>query len=231
MAILSSIHQPNRHLLQMFDKLYILAKGGHCLYFGIPGHLKNYLNECQINCNQNENPVEILLKVSSINSRDKRMNQLIDKNLEISRLTNQQNLRGNTSFMTTNSKSFRIKDIYYLLMRRFQINFIIQWKTLLIETVFHLIFVVILTQAIDENHWKFDGCFQTSTNNLSHNNDIYYNQGESCLEKETRKIVIEQNIYLLYITSFIFMLTTISITTKNLISEMQSFTVELTNRK
>ena len=226
MSVLTSIHQPNSDLLQIFDKLYVLSKDGNCLYFGKPNHLSTHLNECQIFCSQNEKPIETLLKLSAMGSRDKLNKQLIDKNFNSYQISNDKQIGGNTSQTQTNSKSFQIKDIYYLLMRRIQINFIIQWKTLIIETVFHLLFVIIIRNAINENHFKIDGCFSSNSLNSSYNKQV-----KSCLEKEEEKTVIEQNIYLLYITSFVFMLTTISITTKNLISEIESFSVELKNRK
>ncbi|CAG2119793.1 unnamed protein product, partial [Medioppia subpectinata] len=36
MAIVTSIHQPNSLLLSMFDQLYVLSKGGHCVFAGRP---------------------------------------------------------------------------------------------------------------------------------------------------------------------------------------------------
>jgi len=47
-SIVTTIHQPNSDILQMFDKLYVLAKGGVCVYSGTPQHLDRYLMDCNI---------------------------------------------------------------------------------------------------------------------------------------------------------------------------------------
>ncbi|OTF83402.1 hypothetical protein BLA29_013657, partial [Euroglyphus maynei] len=45
LTILASIHSPNSEILEMFDKLYILAKGGVCIYSGLPTLLRQNLHE------------------------------------------------------------------------------------------------------------------------------------------------------------------------------------------
>ena len=49
-AIITSIHQPNNDIMLMFDQIYVMAKGGICVFAGRPLHLRNHLNECQIMC-------------------------------------------------------------------------------------------------------------------------------------------------------------------------------------
>jgi hypothetical protein len=51
----------------MFDQLYVLAKGGHCVFSGRPNQLRSHLQECAINCSDDVLPIEVLLKVSSKN--------------------------------------------------------------------------------------------------------------------------------------------------------------------
>ncbi|XP_054160033.1 ATP-binding cassette sub-family G member 1-like [Oppia nitens] len=65
MAIVTSIHQPNSLLLDMFDQLYVLAKGGQCVYTGPPNQLRQHLLDCNIICPQEVLPIELLLKISS----------------------------------------------------------------------------------------------------------------------------------------------------------------------
>ncbi|CAG2180262.1 unnamed protein product, partial [Oppiella nova] len=50
MAIVTSIHQPNSLLLSMFDELYVLSKGGHCVFTGSPNLLRGHLLRCGITC-------------------------------------------------------------------------------------------------------------------------------------------------------------------------------------
>jgi len=65
MAIVTSIHQPNSLVLTMYDQLYVMAKGGRCVFSGRPNQLKSHLLECGINCPDDVLPIEVLLKVSS----------------------------------------------------------------------------------------------------------------------------------------------------------------------
>ena len=64
LAIVTSIHQPNSDVLMMFDKLYVLAKGG-CVFDGQTNQLKSHLQKCQVNCQQDQVPTEQLIKVAS----------------------------------------------------------------------------------------------------------------------------------------------------------------------
>ena len=65
MAIITSIHQPNSLILNMFDQLYLLSMGGHCVFFGQPNNLKQYLTDNGIECPEEVHPIELMLKISS----------------------------------------------------------------------------------------------------------------------------------------------------------------------
>ena len=65
LAIFTSIHQPNSDLLMMFDKFYVLAKGGRCVFDGESIKLKNHLEQCQVECLDWQVPIEQLIKVAS----------------------------------------------------------------------------------------------------------------------------------------------------------------------
>lgn len=71
LAIVTSIHQPNLDILLMFDQLYVLAKGGRCVFNGLPNLLRDHLNKCGIECSDAQIPIEILLKVSSVKHKTK----------------------------------------------------------------------------------------------------------------------------------------------------------------
>ncbi|XP_054152529.1 uncharacterized protein LOC128951304 [Oppia nitens] len=64
-TIIVSIHQPNIELFNIFDNIYVLAKGGHAIYEESPGHLKQTVIETNIDFNDNEVPIEVLLKIAS----------------------------------------------------------------------------------------------------------------------------------------------------------------------
>jgi len=73
MAILATIHQPSAVLLQKFDRLLFLAKGGRSVYFGDIGpHSKHVIGYFESKgarkCHAAENPAEYLLEVLTLPS-------------------------------------------------------------------------------------------------------------------------------------------------------------------
>ena len=64
-SVVTSIHQPNNEIIMKFDKLYVLAKGGVCIYDGPPRGLALHLSQVGITLNTDQVPIEVLIKVSS----------------------------------------------------------------------------------------------------------------------------------------------------------------------
>ena len=48
----------------MFDKLYVLSHG-QCVFDGQPNQLKCHLQQCQVECQEWQVPIEQLIKVAS----------------------------------------------------------------------------------------------------------------------------------------------------------------------
>ncbi|XP_054152480.1 uncharacterized protein LOC128951255 [Oppia nitens] len=137
MSILTSIHQPNTDIFDMFDSIHVLSKG-FVIFTGKPQELKDFMSESNITCDTNESPIEVLLKVSANdNNNDSRIKHMIDK----------------TSELNTHRFMAETNNIYYLIARRIRIQYIIQWKTLLAETVFHIMFATIVMFAINDDNW------------------------------------------------------------------------------
>lgn len=82
LSIITSIHQPNLEILMMYDMLYVLAKGGLTVFSGRPQRLRRHLNECQIMLNDNQIPIEVLLKIGANGHNDPKVLQLSEKTNE-----------------------------------------------------------------------------------------------------------------------------------------------------
>ncbi|KAK8085188.1 ABC multidrug transporter [Apiospora hydei] len=72
-AVLCTIHQPSSQLFRMFDRVLLLNKNGHCIYFGDIGHdgskLISYFEENgAAKCDPEANPAEWMLEVSDANN-------------------------------------------------------------------------------------------------------------------------------------------------------------------
>lgn len=77
LAIVTSIHTPNSDVFMLFDQVYVLAKGGKCVYMGSPNLLRQHLFECGIPCLEWQVPIEVLLKVASKSKKDV-LNELVN---------------------------------------------------------------------------------------------------------------------------------------------------------
>ena len=138
MTSIVSIHQPNNDLFQMFDKIYVLAKGGVCFYSGLPQNLRQHLTECDIECNENQVPIELLLKISSEDENNENYQRLKTKTYELNKCMIEYNLNENMksiSKMINISKRFKFKDFYILLKRTIYYNYRCQWKLHLISLI------------------------------------------------------------------------------------------------
>ena len=79
LSIIIAIHQPTYETLMNFDSLYVLAKGGVCMYSGQPQHLRQHMNDCHIIIRNNQIPIEILLKVGANGHTDQTVVELSEK--------------------------------------------------------------------------------------------------------------------------------------------------------
>ena len=103
----------------MFDKLYVLAKGGVCVYSGIPQQLPNHLRECNIICTENQVPIETLITIGAKGRDDPRIVLLENKTKESFNedfLVNRIN-QTKVKRIEKHSKRFNWRDIYILLNR------------------------------------------------------------------------------------------------------------------
>ena len=72
-SVIVSIHQPNVEVLDIFDNLYVLSKGGVNVYSGPPHSLRQHLIDCHIDCKVDEIAIEKILKVCANNCEHSRL--------------------------------------------------------------------------------------------------------------------------------------------------------------
>lgn len=65
MAIAASIHQPTARILQNFDRLYVLAVNGQCIYDGPTDRLVSYLSKFNLTCPTYHNPADFVVEIAS----------------------------------------------------------------------------------------------------------------------------------------------------------------------
>jgi len=158
----------------MFDKLYILAKGGICVFSGHPQDLKSHLSECQIICSGIQVPIEVILKVSSKGINDQQVLRLADKTSQnksqiLLRIKVEAELYPDG--IELKSESFKLIDTWNLLIRCMNYSYISQWKPLLIQFLCYLIFGFNLTLLYNSDIGKPNGCFTLNSNSSSKTTD------------------------------------------------------------
>jgi len=149
----------------MFDNIYVLAKGGICVYSGRPQNLKTHLNECDVECNQFQFPIEIVLKVCSEGTNNKNVKQLSRKTSEMlesmkERCNNELNL--SSDGITLISKRFIVIDLWTLLLRTMTFTYISQWKASLTQIIIFIALGVTFRLTYNSNIAKPDGCLDFS---------------------------------------------------------------------
>ena len=159
-SIISTIHQPNSDILQMVDKLYVLAKGGVCVYSGTPEYLPIHLRECDIICNAYQVPIEHLVTIASKGIEDKPVYRLREKtDRDFSEIN--ENIINETKLKRINAKNknFSLKDINILLKRALTQIYFYEWKSYLMKLLLIIAIVFMISIAFDKYVGKEDDCF------------------------------------------------------------------------
>ncbi len=207
----------------MFDKLYVLAKGGICVFSGPPKNLGSHLSECGIFCNEFQFPIEILLKIAIYGKNDNQVIELADKSLEekviiLNRCKNETHLFPNgIPFI---SKNFKFKDFWNLLLRTMTNTYISQWKTLITQLLFYIVFALITTKLFNSEMGKPDGCFS-----------FLFNPNTSCYKQLDDDSLLEQNTKFYLFTSIIVMLIQLEVSTLTFPIDLKIFLNEHRNSK
>ena len=191
-SILTSIHQPNNEIVLMFDKIYVLAKGGQCLFSGAPNMIRFHMFDNNIIIEDNDVPIEQLLKIASIESQ-KYFNEMIERTKNKLKYETQ-NISKNEMKLTfglqPRNKPFSPSDIWYLMLRTMNVQYIRQWKTLLSQFLFYILFPICVFNMFDDNISKPSGCFNPHT--LSN---------DSCVKDlENNKLLVQNHNFLFFMT-------------------------------
>jgi hypothetical protein len=207
----------------MFDMLYVLAKGGVCVYSGTPKYLTTYLRECDIICSEFQVPIEILLKIASNGIEDKKVMQLMDKTSEdkqkiINKCKNEAKFFSNG--IPFESKNFKLIDFWYLLSRSMTYTYISQWKSLITQMLFYIFYPLMIANMYNSNIGEPDGCF-----------DFLDNANSSCLKEIEDNSLLDQNQKFVFTTSIFFMFIQLTFTILTFAKEVKIFINEHQNSK
>ncbi|XP_027205546.2 uncharacterized protein LOC113799154 [Dermatophagoides pteronyssinus] len=188
LTILSSIHSPNSDILKMFDKLYILAKGGVCVYSGVPKLLAQNLQEhIGLIHDRNKPPIEEYLAIACQGTGDENVRRLAEATWsqqqdELKPLIPK--MKYLPQGIIVDHKLFSFVDFLLQLARMFQLIFIKQINSR-IFTIIMVTFVCLFhSNSYDPNIIEPDTCVSTIDFTEPENN-------QTCKEKLEESFQIE----------------------------------------
>ncbi|XP_027199533.2 ATP-binding cassette subfamily G member 4-like [Dermatophagoides pteronyssinus] len=167
MTIFVSIHSPNSDIMKLFDKIYILAKDGVCIYSDSPkyldekiGHQLNHDDDdnrlkkssssieqiIRIACNNKNHPLIQKWTKLTLENENEQFNQIMmAKNTDVDN-----RLKFQPKGILIGQKCFHFKDLYIQLRRIFNIQFMIEWRNLMSIMLFYMIVFPFIASFFDE---------------------------------------------------------------------------------
>ncbi|OTF83516.1 hypothetical protein BLA29_002117 [Euroglyphus maynei] len=134
LCIITSIHQPNTEVLMNFDDVYVLAKGGVCVYSGHPNEIRQHLTQYSANNDVQKNssfPIEELIKYSCLDYTDFQVKNLVQATKTKIFDEKRNNINEETQLVLdgipNNRVRFSIRSIWILILRYFYFIRGFQW--------------------------------------------------------------------------------------------------------
>ena len=162
-AVVTSIHQPNNEIIMKFDKLYVLAKGGICIYEGPPRSLPAHLASANIVLNDDQVPIEVLIKISSTsnfrdNGKAEFMSRIMsNKSLSIEDMCKREGQLSNG--ISQQKMNFNMTcHLWYLMVRSILYTFWYRIWTILFQFALIVGLAVLLTKLFNEHIGEPAGC-------------------------------------------------------------------------
>ena len=158
-AILTSIHQPNNDIVNLFDQLYVLTSKGQCIYNDHPSKLKQYLINFQVEILDYQVPIEELIKIASSTDSNKLISDNFEKskNLQESWMSDCKLLKNN---LFESKKSFNLSDLMIILRRTARNELIGGWKIQIGFLMFYYITIFGMLYLFPNDIGTDPGCTQ-----------------------------------------------------------------------
>ena len=159
-CVIATIHQPNSDIMEMLDKLYVLAKGGVCVYSGSVPYLTQHMRNCDIVCNAYQVPIEHLVTIGAKGHDDRTVTALTSKTNEDFRQNYRSIIkRTKVSRIEPIRKAFSWKDLKIVMSRALVIVRFEDWRTLMIKMVSIIATAFVVIVAFDKYIGRAEDCF------------------------------------------------------------------------
>ncbi|XP_075680900.1 uncharacterized protein LOC113790209 [Dermatophagoides pteronyssinus] len=173
LTILVSIHTPNSDIMSLFDKVFILAKGGVCIYSGPPDNLRDNLKQkISHEFDTEKPPIEEYLEIACEGIRNEFVRKLTDSTLleqheKLDEFVD--DLRFLSNGVQQRRKWFSIDDLILQLYRVFRITFVAEYKNFLMQFPFFFFLIAIITVLFDPNMTHAETCYSFEADDSAFN--------------------------------------------------------------
>lgn len=185
-TIIASVHQPNTDLLKMFDEIYVLARGGVCIYSGLPTQIRQHFSQIPgFELSDEKVPIDELIKYSCSNFHsDLMVQELVSKNDLNIKMKNTL-VETETQFVSDgiplNRIRFSLNHLAILCHRYFSFTLGYQWHQWISYFGIYIFYAIILRLIFDSNIGQADGCIS-----LEDDFNQICNRTEERIQNETK---------------------------------------------
>ena len=183
-CLICTLHQSSSDVLSVTDFLYVLAKGGHNVFWGPTQRLKEFLKISGIIIsNTNPFPIETLVSISAEGLRDSR---LVTMKTNTNRVVMNRMNSSDCDFVFYTSdnttKIFCYKDVFYLIQKEVTEVLEFRYKFHLLDAILMITTSLLLANLFGTDIGKFNDCV-----GFDKNQDI------SCKQRQLSINIVEQN--------------------------------------
>ena len=165
-CLICTLHQSSSELLSMTDYTYVLAKGGHNVFWGPTIELKGFLNVYGIlTSDANRVPIETLVRLSAEGLRDIRLVNMNSFNTQVisNRINLIKNLLVHQNFPNKNKK-FCYKDVFIQIQREYTDIYRYRYKFYLTDIFITIMTTILLANTFGTDIGQYDDCLGLEAN-------------------------------------------------------------------
>lgn len=181
MTIVASIHAPSNEILQYFNQVYVLAKGGVCIYSGSPQELQSpFVNDKEHHHHHHseEQPIESLIRIASFDLQNLQLQHLACETLSTENSKIFPHLAQLTHLpygLPAQTKHFSLIDLYLQICRNCRVTFISQYRLFFGQLLFFIGLTFTFASFYNPKMVRPSGCYARDSKDTACENDFLRN--------------------------------------------------------
>lgn len=163
-TILISLHTPNSEIMSLLDHVYILAKGGACIYSGPPDYMRENFHQIGYEFDDDKLPIEEYIKLACKGTDDELVKKFADRTIKEQRKTLDSttvlsNLRFLSNGIKQSRRCFSFNQFILQFYRFIYLFFILRYKKILSQMLISSIAISIVATTYPRNMVTSRNCY------------------------------------------------------------------------